>query len=109
EKLGLSLAQCAKLAQNLILQSEKYKMPVADSFIESYNYLTTNSKITMDKQTALRQAKELISLSPNAFNNFKTAFEFRQKSHSFEESLSFANQMARHTVYTTDKRLPASK
>lgn len=108
KNLGLSLAQCGELSKKVILHSEVYKKPVAKAFIESYNYLTTNKKITMDKSSAIQQAEYLISLSPKAFENFKMAFEFQQKKHSLDESLKFANQIADHTVFNTKTRLPAS-
>lgn len=109
KNLGLSLAQCGELSKKVILHSEVYKKPVANAFIESYNYLTTNEKITMDKKSAIQQSVYLISLSPKAFENFKLAFEFQQKNYSLDESLKFANQIANHTVFNTNNRLPASE
>ena len=109
KNLGLSLAQCGELSKKVILHSEVYKKPVAKAFIEAYNYLTTNKKITMDKNSAIQQSEHLVSLSPKAFENFKMAFEFQQKKHTLDESLKFANQIADYTVFNKKTRLPASQ
>lgn len=109
EKLGLSYGQCAQLSQRVILHSEKYKKPVADSFISAYNYLTNNKQLTMNKSAALLQAEQLISVSPKAFENFKLAFEFKQKKYTIKDSLRFANQIAKKTFFKHDlQRVPAS-
>lgn len=109
KKLNMSYSQCAVLAQRVVLYSEEYKKPVAKAFIDAYTYLSSNPKINMDRQSAIKQAESLTQLSPLAFENFKTAFEFQQKKYTLKDSLAFANKMAKHTIHIDNERLPASK
>jgi hypothetical protein len=73
-ELTMSKQDCAELAKTVALASTEKGPDADDAFIKSYRFAKNNLALT--EANALKLARNLIHISPSAFENFKISYEY---------------------------------
>lgn len=118
--LNLSKPKCALISGRVIKKSEKYKLPIAEEFIRLFTFLRDNKSINATIAESLEIAEEIVTISPNAVDNFIYAFKYGVQNKglalSARKSIDFAYTLSKRTIKGTPadisldlERLPASK
>ena len=117
KKVGGSIPLCAELALEVAKSGENFKAPVADAFIETYEYLRNTKDLNLQISGALDIDKNVVSIHPEASNNYVASLKYSLSksglSMPVKSSLSFAFEMAQGTRPSQElnkidaERLPA--
>jgi hypothetical protein len=96
--LDLSGPKCSDLALKVAVCGTKFKMEMAPSFLEHYNYLTDKEGVDLTTYKALETSLKLIAGGPLSPNNFKDAYKFAISKTGLDlskiEAISYAELMA---------------
>lgn len=105
KKMSIPRPACADLAKQIALTTLSKKPSSADVFIESYNYLREDVK--MSQADAIQMGLSLLQKNHEAFENFKTVYEYSLSKNGFSatqaEALSLGKRIAEQTVKSSSK------
>lgn len=98
ETVGLARSQCGPFAANVAKAGEKWNSGIAQPFIQSFEYLRSNSGPALVTGDALKVAEALITKGPGAPDNFKQAYQYASSNSGLgltrEDAIRFAKKMA---------------
>lgn len=118
KKIGGAIPLCAELATNIAKSGELFQHPVAEPFIETFEYLRSLKDLNLQVSKVIEIAQKVVRIHPEAARNYIASLKYSLSKDGLglavHPSLGFAMQMAQSTLPTPaahteeSTRLPAS-
>ncbi len=109
QALGLPRAQCGPFAAKLARKGETWKDGLAQPFIETFQYLKSESGPNLTTADALKIAETLVGQGPGGPENFKIAFKYGTSRSGLSlprnEAVLFSKKLSSLTRIETKKEL----
>lgn len=104
---------CAEFIMELMSSLEGKETKVADSFIDTYEELTSNKALSFSSYDALVLTRSLVKHGPNAINNFYLGLRYAMSdkglSYSRGKAVEFGKKMASRSVMETELKFKTRK
>lgn len=112
--LALSKPICGKIAGRVVKKTETFDKAIASEFVSLFEFIISEKGPTPDLVKALEVTEQVISIGPEAPENFKVAYRYAiQESglaYTAKDSLSFAMEIGGYAKFDPEKhRLPAGQ
>lgn len=112
--LALSKPRCGLIAARVIKNTENFDTHIASSFVDLFEFITSEKGPTPDLLKALEVTERVVSLGPEAPENFKLAYRYaiqdKGLAYTAKDSLSFAMEIGAFAKFNPQEhRLPASE
>lgn len=111
--LARSRYTCAVMIRDLMNSLEGKETKIADSFIDTYEELTSNKNLNFSSYNAIQLTKSLVKHGPNAIDNFHIALKYAMSkkglSYQRNQAVDFAKKMASRSVMETELQFKTRK
>jgi len=112
-ELALPKTQCGMFAASLAKKGESWRDGIADSFIKSFKYLSSEKGPALVTHDALKIAESLVSQGPEALENFTQSYQYGTSSNGLalprDEAIKFAKKMASITTKIEEPKVTQVK
>ena len=109
--LALPKSQCGTFAASIAKKGTSWQNGVADSFIKSFQYLTSEKGPALVTHDALKIAESLITQGPEALDNFTQGFQYATSTGGLsltrDEAIQFAKKMS--AITKADSKIEEQK
>jgi hypothetical protein len=110
KELAFERPRCVELTTSLTRLGEKYEAPIAKNFIATVKFLREGKDSpNLKVDDAVKLATELISISPDAPNNFELAYAFSSSPKGLKLSKAQAIDMAKKIATNATVQIHAAK
>ena len=102
---GLSKPTCGIIAGRVIKRSGKFHARIAEEFIKSYNFMTSEKGPAVTTVQALKFSEKLVAQGPEAVDNFISMFEFATDNDGLQlstiQAIRYSGRIAKATWVNT--------